>query len=84
MSETKSKTLTIRLTPHLFEAARDVAKRRDVSLNALVSESLEAAIRDAQERARFEEYTLLGQDVEGCDVTYALAAQTEVMTSDQT
>ena len=83
MGETKSKTLTIRLTPHLFEAAQDVAKRRDVSLNALVSESLEAAIRYSQERARFEEYTLLGQDMEGCDVTYALAAQTEVMTSDQ-
>jgi hypothetical protein len=80
----KSKTLTIRLPPQLYSAIQDMAKRGDVSLNTLVQESLATTIREANEKSRYDTYTLLGQDVEGCDLAYAAAAQAEVMLVDQT
>jgi hypothetical protein len=77
-----AKTLTVRLPPELYSAAQKVARRRDLSLNALLQESLIATIRVAEEEARYEEYSLLGQDRPLCDVDYAIHAQAEVMLGD--
>ena len=73
--------LTVRLPVDLYEAASDIARKRTQSLNALVQEGLKAMIRH-EEQALYDEYTLLGQDEEECDVEYAIYAQAEVMLSD--
>ena len=76
------KSLTVRLTPEIYQAAADIARERSISMNTLISESLLAEIEAADERARYDDYTLLGQDPE-CNVDYALEAQAEVMLRDK-
>jgi len=61
-------------------AAR-LARSRNVSLNRVVVEGLDTALRLAEERARYDAYTLLGSDP-GTSVEYAAHAQAEVMLSD--
>ena len=78
-----SKTLTVRIAPELYEAALHIAQQRRVSLNALLQQSLAAAVRSAEEEARYEEYSLLGSDLDESDLDYAIHAQAEVMLSDQ-
>src|SRR5436190_23971924 len=77
------KSLTVRLTPELYTAASQLARKRSVSLNTLMQESLAAIVRAAEEQARYDAYTLLAQDVEGCDTEYAIHAQAEVMLHDE-
>ena len=78
-----SKSLTVRITPELYSAASNLARKRAVSLNTLMQESLAAIVRAAEEQARYDAYTLLAQDVEGCDAEYAIHAQSEVMQHDE-
>ena len=73
------KTLTLRLTPDLYFAAQRVARRRAVSLNTLLQESLASTLRAEEERQRYEDYSLLGQEAEICEAEYAIHAQAEVM-----
>ncbi len=75
----RSKTLTVRLPSELYASAQAIAKKRSVSLNVVVQESLTNTIRDAREQYRFDEYTELGTDSEMCDIEYAVHAQAEVM-----
>jgi len=82
MPSATSKTLTVRLDCELYSAAQKIAQQRHVSLNALVQLSLEETLRAAEERARYDAYTLLGQDKDECDVEYAIHAQSEVMLGD--
>ena len=79
----KSRSLTVRLDPFIYSAAAEVARARSMSLNALVEEGLSAAILAAEEKARYDDYTLLGQDAEEVDVSYAFAAQAEVVLRDE-
>jgi hypothetical protein len=44
-----SRNLTISLSERLLEAAREVARRRGVSLNALIRQYLEALTREADD-----------------------------------
>ena len=81
-SKAPVKTLTIRLSPQLYKAVHDLAQERQQSLNAFLQESLTDAVKASEERARFEGYTLLGQDAE-CEVAYATTAQAEVMLLDE-
>ena len=74
-----TKFLTLRLPPDLYQSSRLVAEQRHISLNALIQESLQALVRAEQQRRLFDDYTRLGEDAEGCDVDYALAAQREVI-----
>ena len=73
-----ARCVTVRLSPTLYAAASAIAKKRSVSLNGLVQESLAREIRIAEEQQRYDEYALLGQDRKECDVDYAFAAQAEV------
>ena len=66
----------------MYSAAQEVARHKRMSLNALMQESLAQAIRVAEEQARYEGYTLLGKDLESCDLDFAAAAQAEVMLGD--
>ncbi len=74
-----SKTLTLRLTPELYSAVQTVAQQRAISLNTLLQESLASMLREEEERQRYKDYSLLGQEPEICDVEYAVPAQAEVM-----
>lgn len=73
------RSLTVRIPPHVYELSRQIAHKRETSLNALIQQSLEALIRAEEEQASYDAYTLLGQDAEECDVEYAIHAQAEVM-----
>jgi hypothetical protein len=74
---------TVRLPRKLYRASSAAAKRRKVSLNRLVQESLAAAIRAEDDTRLYEEFTLLGQDKELTDVEYAFEAEQEVVLRDE-
>ena len=76
-----ARTLTVRMTPDLYSAVQKMARRREISLNALLQESLATSLRADEEQQRYDDYSLLGQDSEMCDVDYAVHAQAEVMLS---
>ncbi|MCS6860730.1 MAG: hypothetical protein NZT92_10480 [Abditibacteriales bacterium] len=74
-----TKTLTVRLPLDLYQASSEVAKRRRISLNALVQEGLHAVMR-AEDYARlYEAFGQLGEDAEQSDVEFAIPAQWEVV-----
>lgn len=77
------KVLTVRMPRAMYDAAAGIAKKREISLNALVQDSLAAAIEADDYQTRYDAYTLLGQDLEECNVEYAIHAQAEVMLSDE-
>jgi hypothetical protein len=79
---TETRALTLRIPTELHSAITELAHSRSVSVNAYIQQQLEGAVRLAVEQARYDAYTLLGQDAEACDVEYAAAAQAEVMLSD--
>ncbi len=83
MAVGKTKALTIRLPEELYRAGAETAKRRKVSLNRLVQESLETALRAEEDRQLYEEFTRLGRDKELTDVEYAFEAQREVVLRDE-
>ena len=79
----KVKPMTVRLPLPIYRAGRELAKRRRMSLNQLVQESLQATIKAGEERQLYHEFTLLGQDAEECTVDFAFAAQREVVMQDE-
>jgi len=78
MPTTLAKILTVRLDPNLYEAATRLSKKRRLSLNALLQESLQRLLKEAEDRELYEAAELLGQSPDECDVEYAFAAQSEV------
>lgn len=70
------------MIPQLVSGPKNFARHKRMSLNALMQESLAQAIRVAEEQARYEGYTLLGKDLDSCDLDFAAAAQAEVMLGD--
>ena len=77
-----ARAITLRLPPALHTAIAQAARRRHQSINALIQQNLEALVRAEEEQARYDAYTLLGQDAEECNVDYAIYAQAEVMLHD--
>ena len=77
MPAANSQSLTVRLRPDLYEAATRLSKKRRVSLNALLQESLAQAVKVAEDQELYEAAELLGQYPQECDVEYAHAAQAE-------
>jgi hypothetical protein len=76
------KSLTVRLPQDLYESATELAKKRCLSLNALIQQSLAAVVKEEEDRELYEAFELLGQYPEECDVEYAFAAQAEVVLRD--
>jgi len=76
-------TISIRLPEAMYRASRQLAKRRGISLNALVRDGLAALLKAEEEKRFFDSFSLLGQDVDECDVEYAATAQGEVMLRDE-
>ena len=79
----KTKTMTVRLPIDLYEAGSKVAKRRHMSLNRLVQDSLRAVLKDEADKALYDGFTGIGMDAEMSDVSYAVEAQREVMLRDE-
>ena len=81
-TQADTRALTVRLQPELYEAATQVARKHGRSLNALIQQSLEEAVRVEEGRELYEAATILGSDAEAADVDYAFPAQAEVILRD--
>jgi hypothetical protein len=75
----KIKTMTIRIPEDIYNFGSRLARNRRVSLNKLITESLEHELRREEEQHLFEAFTELGRDAEDTDVEFAIAAQREVI-----
>jgi hypothetical protein len=73
-----AKTITIKLPPKLYSSASKLAQRRKVSLNRLVQESLELLRKSEDSKDFYDSFTLIGNDREESNVSFAAAAQAEV------
>jgi hypothetical protein len=79
----EAKSLTVRLPSDLYESATSLAKKRCISLNTLIQQSLAAVVKEEEDRELYEAFELLGQYPEECDIEYAFAAQSEVVLRDK-
>ena len=75
----KRKAMTVRLPEELYRTSSKVARRLRISLNELVKESLEAALKAEREKSLYEAFGQAGEDAAGADVEFARAAQREVV-----
>lgn len=82
MTNTSRKTLTVRLPVELYNASAHLARKRKVSLNALVEQGLQTLGQQEAEKALWDEFTLLGGDEEASAVGFAELAQSEVAADD--
>lgn len=69
------KTLTIRLKSELYDQVSQLARDRGRSLNAMISEALEAMLTHNLERELYEAATLLGGDPAMTDVEWSFQTQ---------
>ena len=70
---------TVRLPSGLYRASAQTAKRRRVSLNALVQEGLAALLKKEEYARLYEAFGQVGDEIAECDVEYAAPAQWEVI-----
>jgi len=82
-TRTRTKAMTVRLPMDLYEAGSRVAKRRRVSLNQLVQDSLRAVLKEEADKALYDDFTLAALDKDEVDVEYAFEAQREVVLRDE-
>ena len=80
---TETKALTIRLPLKFHQACQEIAKRRQISLNALVQEGLNAIMKTEEYTRLYEAFGELGEDEEESDVEFATYAQWEVVSRDE-
>jgi hypothetical protein len=76
---TETKTLTVRLPMDIYQASAEIAKRRRISLNALVQEGLTAVMKEEEYTRLYEAFGQLGEDAEESNVEFAAHAQWEVV-----
>ena len=80
---TKTKALTIRLPLELHQACQKVAQQRQISLNALIQESLNVIMKSEEYTRLHEAFGQLGADSEESDVEFAAHSQWEVVRRDE-
>ncbi|MHB9132008.1 MAG: hypothetical protein ACYDBB_13110 [Armatimonadota bacterium] len=73
------KALTIRLSDSLYAQSRELAKKRHISVNALIQQSLEEFAHSEKERMLYDAFTLVGEETREANAEYALPAQSEVL-----
>ena len=74
--------IQLRADPELLRQVKDLAARRRVSVNRLLVEAVEDALRREQEREWREGFEAMGRDAEASDVEYLLPAAREVVLGD--
>ena len=77
-----SKPVTLRLPVPVYEKAKLLARRRRMSLNRLVLESITNMQKLEEESQLYRDFTVIGADAKAAEVTYAESAQTEVIDPD--
>ena len=78
-----TRSLTVRLTPEVYESSVRVAKRRRISLNSLVHESLAKQI-EAEEDSQWRDwFDGLGRNQDEASVEFAIDAQSEAALKDE-
>lgn len=75
---TTVRSTSLRLPADLLTATKALAERQNKSVNAVVVESIERTIRDDEDLALYDSFTLLGRDAES-DVEFAVGAQSEAV-----
>jgi hypothetical protein len=78
-----TRSLTVRLRPNVYEPGVRVARRRRITLNALLQESLARGIAADEDRQWREWFEALGNETDEDSVEYAEAAQAEVLLADE-
>lgn len=73
------KTLTVRLPISIYRAGSEIARRRNMSFNALVQEGLSAILKEEEYARLYDAFGQLGEDVEESNIEFAAHAQWEVV-----
>ena len=76
---TTTKALTVRLPAELYQQGGEIAKRRGLSLNALLQEGLRTVLKQDEDQRLYEAFGELGEDAKEADVEFAAEAQWEVV-----
>lgn len=74
-----AKTITLRLSPEDYAGASALAKRKRLSLNKLFLTGMKCLDRQEQEKRLFDDFTLIGDQLELANVEFGLTAQSEVI-----
>ncbi len=74
-----TKTFTLRLPTALYARCAKHARKKDLSLNAYVQESLAVVLKIEEDRALHEAFGRYGGDPVASDVEFAVAAQKEAI-----
>lgn len=77
--ETTTKQIPLRISEPLFQAVKNLAKQKGVSMNQFVQESLERTIQENLAQQMKAAYELLGQDLDESTVEPFLKAQSEAV-----
>jgi len=78
-----AKIITLRLPPHVYELATQLAERKHISLNRLFQDGLESLNKSEEQQLLYDAFTMLGQDRDETDVSYAGAAQAQVVLNER-
>jgi len=73
------KSMTIRLPIDLYTATSEMARRREVSVNAVVQEGLTVLLQKEEYARLYDAFGALGKDLQESDVEFASDAQWEVI-----
>lgn len=71
--------LTVRLPEHVYQAARNMAGRRGISINRLVQEAIAEKAEKSVEERLSRAYDLLAGDPEEADIEGSFAIQAEAL-----
>jgi hypothetical protein len=71
--------LTVRLPQPLYEASKEAARRRKISLSRFIHDCLAGAIREETRRRLHDAFGEVGADAAGSEVEFAREAQAEVI-----
>ncbi|MBI2928242.1 MAG: hypothetical protein HYY24_21445 [Verrucomicrobia bacterium] len=73
-----AKTISLRIPASLHHKATQMAQRRRVPLDRLFRKALEALQAQEEQTKLRQEFSLLGNDADAADVSFAFAAQSEI------
>jgi hypothetical protein len=78
----KGKPLTIRLPKDLYDRVAHSAASSNESINSFLIEGAVLRLREVEQRALYDAFTLLGGDRDEADVDFAAEAQSQVVGRD--
>ena len=73
---------TLRFDPMIYERVKTVSERSGRSVTSFVQDAVARKLREEDEVALFDAFTLVGEDVEETNVEFACDAQREAALKD--